>query len=93
MGHTLPITKARQDLLRLVDKVSQEYTRIDLTKQGKIKATLVSPHYLNSLEETVFTLQHTLPQVKQSEFDLVKGAFSTLQQLGQLTKKVTGIKK
>lgn len=53
MAQVIPVTQARRDLLKLVDRIDEEYTRVDLTKKGKVKATLVSPEYLDSLEETV----------------------------------------
>ena len=57
MTQALPITQARKNLLRLVDEIDEKYTRVDLTKNGKIKASLVSADYLDSLEETIFTLK------------------------------------
>ena len=36
MSQVIPVTQARRDLLKLVDKVNEEYTRVDITKKGKI---------------------------------------------------------
>ncbi|KKQ99038.1 MAG: hypothetical protein UT26_C0058G0008 [Microgenomates group bacterium GW2011_GWC1_39_12] len=62
MTYVLPITEARKDFLNLVDRVDEEYLRVDLTKNGKIKATLISPNYIDELEETIYTLQHSMPK-------------------------------
>lgn len=81
MIHVIPVTQARKDLLKLVDQVDEEYTRIDITKNGKIKATLVAPDYLDSLEETIYSLKHSLKYVKKTEKDFKKGQFVTLKEL------------
>jgi len=75
MTHLLPVTQARKDLLKLVDKVSEEYTRVDLTKNGKIKATLVSPEYLDSLEETIYSLKHSLKDIQEARKEFAQGKF------------------
>ena len=63
MAQTIPVTAARKDLLKLVEKVNEEYTRVDLTKNGRLIATLVSPDYLDSLEETIYTLKHSIKEI------------------------------
>lgn len=34
MTQVIPVTEARKNLLKLVDLIDEEYTRIDLTKKG-----------------------------------------------------------
>ena len=87
MGQVIPVTQARRDLLKLVDKVDEEYTRVDLTKKGKIKATLVSPDYLDSLEETIYTLEHSMDDIRKAEKEIAKGNFVTLEELKKDLKK------
>lgn len=87
MTQVLPVTQARKDLLKLVDKVDEEYTRVDLTKNGKIKATLVSPEYLDSLEETIYTLEHSMKDIKEAEKRIAKGEYVTLEDLKKDLKK------
>ena len=77
----MPVTKARSELLKLVDKVDAEYTRIDLTKKGKVKASLVSPDYLDSLEETIYTLEHSMDDIRKAEEEYKKGEYVTLEEL------------
>lgn len=86
MNQTIPVTLARRDLLRLVDWVDEKYTRVDLVKRGKIKASIVSPDYLDSLEETVYTLSHSLKDIREAEKQLAKGEYLTLSQFKQQLK-------
>lgn len=81
MSQVIPVTQARKDLLKLVDLVDDNYTRVDLTKRGRIKATLVSSDYLDSLEETIYSLKYSLDDVKQAEKEIAKGNFVTLEDL------------
>lgn len=81
MSQTIPVTQARKNLLNLVDKVDEEYTRVDLTKNGKVKASLVSPDYLDSLEETIYTLEHSMKDIKKAEKEIAKGNYVTLEEL------------
>ncbi len=91
MSQTIPVTQARKDLLNLVDKVAEEYTRVDLTKNGKIKATLVSPDYLDSLEETIYTLEHSMKDIKKAEKEVAKGNYATLEEIEKdLRKRLKG---
>ena len=87
MTQVIPVTQARRDLLKLVDKIDEEYTRVDLTKKGKIKATLVSPEYLDSLEETIYTLEHSMDDIRKAEEEIAKGNFVTLEELKKDLKK------
>ncbi len=81
MTQVIPVTQARRDLLKLVDQVNEEYTRVDLTKKGIIKATLVSPDYLDSLEETIYTLEHSMDDIREAEEEIAKGNLVTLGEL------------
>lgn len=81
MSQTIPVTQARKDLLNLVDKIDEDYTRVDLTKNGKVKATLVSPDYLDSLEETAYSLEHSLADIRKAEKEISKGNYVTLDQM------------
>lgn len=80
MTYVIPVTQARHDLLRLVDKVDEQYTRIDLTKKGRVKATLVSPDYLDALEETIYTLEHSMDDIRAAQKEVEKGEYVTLEE-------------
>ncbi len=79
MKQAIPVTQARRDLLRLVDEVDAAYSRVDLTKNGKIRASIVSTQYLDSLEETIFTLQNSLKDIRYAEGEVKKGEYTTLK--------------
>ena len=81
MAQVIPVTEARKNLLKLVDLVDEEYTRIDLTKKGKVKATLISPDYLDSLEETIYSLEHSLKDIREAEEEIKRGEYVTLDEL------------
>ena len=70
MSQVIPVTQARRHLLKLVDEVDEKYTRVDLTKNGRVKATLVSPEYLDSLEETIYSLEHSLDDIREAEAEI-----------------------
>lgn len=81
MVQVIPVTQARRDLLKLVDQIDENYTRVDLTKKGKVKATLVSPEYLDSLEETIYSLKYSLKDIREAEKEIARGEYVTLEQL------------
>lgn len=87
MTNVIPVTHARRDLLRLVDKIDEEYTRIDLTKGGTVKASLVSPDYLDSLEETIYSLKYSLKDIKKAKNEIAKGHYVSLEELRKDLKK------
>ncbi len=80
MSQVIPVTQARRDLLKLVDEVDEKYTRVDLTKNGRVKATLVSPEYLDSLEETIYSLEHSLDDIREAEAEIARGEYVTLEE-------------
>lgn len=81
MTQVIPVTQARRDLLKLVDEVNENYSRVDITKRGKITATLVSPEYLDSLEETMYSLEHSLKDIRKAEKRFKKGEYVTLDDI------------
>ena len=83
MLNVIPTTKARSSLLSLVDVVHENYSRIDLTKKGVVRASLVSTEYLDLLEETVFTLENSLDDIKLAEKELEQGKYFTLAELNK----------
>lgn len=81
MNYVLPVTQARRDLLRLVYLIDARYTRVDLTKRGKVKAALISPDYLDSMEETVYTLSHSMKDIREAEKEIAEGKYITLEKI------------
>ena len=81
MTNVVPVTEARKKLLNLVDEVNDTYRRVDLTKNGRVKASLVSPDYLDSLEETIYSLKHSLKDIKKAEVEIKKGKTVSLEEI------------
>lgn len=81
MTQVIPVTEARRKLLSLVDEINDAYTRVDLTKNGRVKATLVSPDYLDSLEETIYSLKNSLSDIKLAEKELKQDKFLILEEV------------
>lgn len=81
MTYVLPVTQARKDLLKLVDRIDEEYTRVDLSKNGRVKVSLVSSDYLDSLEETIYSLEHSLDDIREAEKEIKEGKYITLEEL------------
>lgn len=87
MLQVIPVTQARRDLLKLVDQVNENYSRIDITKKGKITATLISPDYLDSMEETIYSLEHSMDDIKEAEKEFAAGEYITLEEFKKQLKK------
>lgn len=87
MSQVIPVTEARKRLLSLVDEVDDKYTRVDITKNGKVKATLISPDYLDSLEETIYTLEHSMDDIREAEAELARGEYVTLEEFREELEK------
>jgi len=80
MTYVLPVTQARKDFLNLVDLIDEKYTRVDFTKKGIVKASLVSPDYLDELEETIYTLTHSMSDIREAEKEIKEGKYVTLDE-------------
>lgn len=87
MSQVIPVTEARRRLISLVDEVDDKYTRVDITKNGKVKATLISPDYLDSLEETIYTLEHSMDDIREAEAEIARGKYVTLEEFRKELKK------
>lgn len=87
MTQVIPVTQVRKDLLRIVDKIDEEYTRVDLSKNGRVKAALVSSEYLDSLEETIYSLKYSLSDIRDAEKQIKEGKYITLSQFKKQLKR------
>jgi hypothetical protein len=46
-----------------------------------VKAVIVSSEYLDSLEETIYSLKHSYKDIKRAEKEVAKGNYVTFDQL------------
>lgn len=82
MNISVSISYARQNLSRLVSKVSRR-DRVIINVKGLPKAALISTGYLESLEETVevLSIPGALESIKKGQEQIKNGEFVSLSDL------------
>ena len=74
MSETLPLATIKAHLSELVDRVESEHERITLTRNGKAAAVLISPDDLESLEETISSLDPAaMREIQRSRKEVAAG--------------------
>ena len=75
MTHTLPITKAREDLTKLVDNASKKLDEYVITVNGSPAAVLISAAEYESWKETneILADPGLVKAIKEGENDIKKG--------------------
>ncbi len=75
MAHTLPITKAREDLTTLVNNASKRLEEYIITVNGSPAAVLISASEYESWKETneIMSNPGLLKAIKQGEKELANG--------------------
>ena len=75
MTHTLPITKAREDLTKLVDNASKKLEEYVITVNGSPAAVLISAAEYESWKETneILADPGLVKAIKEGEEDIKKG--------------------
>ncbi len=83
MTHTLPITKAREDLTTLVDNANKKLEEYIITVNGTPAAVLISAAEYQSWKETneIMADQGLLNAIKEGEEDIKNGKFVSFEQL------------
>ncbi len=83
MTHTLPITKAREDLTTLVENANKKLEEYIITVNGLPAAVLISAAEYQSWKETneIMADSGLLLAIKEGEEDLKNGKFVTFEQL------------
>lgn len=83
MTHTLPITKAREELTTLVDNASKKLEEYIITVNGLPAAVLISAAEYESWKETqeILSQPGLMQAIKKGEDDIDKGKFVTFEQL------------
>lgn len=83
MTHTLPITKAREDLTTLVDNANKRLEEYIITVNGSPAAVLISAAEYESWKETneIMASPELLKAIKEGEKDIENGDFITFEQL------------
>lgn len=83
MTHTLPITKARENLTSLVDNAKKRLDEYIITVNGSPAAVLISAAEYESWKETneIMSDPKLMKAIKEGEDDIKKGKFVTFEQL------------
>lgn len=83
MTHTLPITKARDNLTTLVENANKKLEEYIITVKGLPAAVLISAAEYQSWKETneITADSGLLKAIREGEEDIKKGKFVTFEQL------------
>jgi len=83
MTHTLPITKAREELASLVENAKKRLDEYVITVNGTPAAVIISAAEYESWKETneILADKKLMKAIKQGEEDIKKGRYITLDQL------------
>lgn len=83
MTHTLPITKARENLTTLVENANKKLEEYIITVNGLPAAVLISAAEYESWKETneIMADSELLHAIKEGERDIKNGKFVTFEQL------------
>lgn len=83
MTHTLPITKARDELTTLVNNAKTKMEEYIITVNGTPAAVLISADEYESLKETdeIMCDPELMKAIKEGEEDIKNGNYITLEDL------------
>ncbi len=75
MRKTLPVTEARGKLTKLIDEVNDKFEQIEITKNGRPKAILMSADEFDSWKETIEILsdEKLMKDIKEAEKEFKEG--------------------
>ena len=75
MRRTLPVTEAREKLTELVDEVNNKFEQIEITKNGKPRAVIMSADEFDSWKETMEVLsdEQLMKDIRQAEKEFREG--------------------
>jgi antitoxin YefM len=83
MTHTLPITKAREELTSLVDNANKRLEEYIITVNGSPAAVIISAAEYDSWKETneIMLDSGLVNAIKTGETDIKEGKYVTFEQL------------
>lgn len=75
MRKTLPVTEAREKLTELVDEVNNKFEQIEITKNGKPRAVIMSADEFDNWKETMEILsdEQLMKDIRQAEKEFREG--------------------
>jgi antitoxin YefM len=83
MPKKVPFTRARAELSDLLDEVERSHEHVEITRNGRPAAVLMSPEEYEVIQETLEILgdPETLEDLRQSEADVQAGRLHTLDEV------------
>ncbi|OBA71761.1 prevent-host-death protein [Mycobacterium sp. 1554424.7] len=80
---TLPLAEVRANLSKLVDEAVRTHQRIEVTRQGRRAAVILSAEDFDSIMETLAILsdQDLMIEVREAEAQAEKGEIYTLDEV------------
>lgn len=80
---TIPLAEARAQLSKLVDDAMRTHERVEVTKNGRRAAVLLSADDYDSLMETLDILgdAEAMAAIRESESDIVAGRLHSLDEV------------
>ncbi len=81
--NTLPLAEVRANLSRLVDEAVRTHERIEVTRQGRRAAVILSADDYDSLMETLAILsdQETMRELREAESEAGAGELYSLDEV------------
>jgi antitoxin YefM len=82
---TLPLAEVRAHLSRLVDEAVRTHLRIEVTRQGRRAAVILSADDYDSIMETLDVLSDPdlMKELRQGRADIARGNFHTLDDMAK----------
>ena len=83
MPKSVPFTQARAEFSDLLDDVERSHEHVEITRNGRPAAVLMSPEEYEVIQETLEILgdPETLEDLRQSEVDVQAGRLHTLDEV------------
>lgn len=82
---TLPLAEVRANLSKLVDEAVRTHQRIEVTRQGRRAAVILSADDYDSIMETLEILsdQRLMVEIREAEAEVERGEVFTLDEVEQ----------
>lgn len=82
---TLPLAEVRANLSKLVDEAVRTHLRIEVTRQGRRAAVILSAEDYDSIMETLEVLSDTglMKDVRRGQADIARGDHHTLDDVAR----------
>lgn len=82
---TLPLAEVRANLSKLVDEAVRTHLRIEVTRQGRRAAVILSAEDYDSIMETLDVLSDPdlMEDLRRGQAEIARGDFHTLDEVAQ----------